>query len=69
MRNALADPFVLGVSSGASVGAVGVTVTGGLAALGIYAVSAGAFIGALVAAVLVHAAASSRGTLHRCVWS
>lgn len=63
VRNALADPFVLGVSSGASVGAVGVTVTGGLAALGIYAVSAGAFLGALVAAVLVHAAASSRGTL------
>lgn len=63
VRNALADPFVLGVSSGASVGAVGVTVTGGLAALGIYAVSAGAFIGALVASLLVYAASSSRGTL------
>ncbi|MET8676723.1 iron ABC transporter permease [Streptomyces sp. NPDC004647] len=63
VRNALADPFVLGVSSGASVGAVGVTVTGGLAALGIYAVSAGAFIGALVASILVYAASSSRGSL------
>ena len=63
VRNALADPFVLGVSSGASVGAVGVTVTGGLAALGIYAVSAGAFIGALVASLLVHVASSSRGAL------
>jgi iron complex transport system permease protein len=63
VRNALADPFVLGVSSGASVGAVGVTVTGGLAALGIYAVSAGAFIGALVASLLVYAASVSRGTL------
>ncbi|GGV45771.1 sugar ABC transporter substrate-binding protein [Streptomyces longisporoflavus] len=61
VRNALADPFVLGVSSGASVGAVGVTVTGGLAALGIYAVSAGAFIGALVASLLVYAASASRG--------
>lgn len=61
VRNALADPFVLGVSSGASVGAVGVTVTGGLAALGIYAVSAGAFIGALVASVLVYVASASRG--------
>ncbi|WP_437063698.1 FecCD family ABC transporter permease [Streptomyces sp. enrichment culture] len=63
VRNALADPFVLGVSSGASVGAVGVTVTGGLAALGIYAVSAGAFLGALAASLLVYAAASSRGAL------
>ncbi|MFC8589055.1 FecCD family ABC transporter permease [Streptomyces sp. NPDC057217] len=63
VRNALADPFVLGVSSGASAGAVAVTVTGGLAALGIYAVSAGAFIGALVASVLVYAASSSRGSL------
>ncbi|WP_266540397.1 iron ABC transporter permease [Streptomyces sp. NBC_01142] len=63
VRNALADPFVLGVSSGASVGAVGVTVTGGLAALGIYAVSAGAFIGALVASFLVYVASSSRGAL------
>lgn len=63
VRNALADPFVLGVSSGASVGAVGVTVTGGLAALGIHAMSAGAFLGALAASVLVHAAASRRGGL------
>ncbi|WP_199809502.1 iron ABC transporter permease [Streptomyces sp. NRRL S-920] len=63
VRNALADPFVLGVSSGASVGAVGVTVTGGLAALGVYAVSAGAFIGAVVASFLVYAASSSRGVL------
>jgi iron complex transport system permease protein len=63
VRNALADPFVLGVSSGASVGAVAVTVTGGLAALGIYAVSAGAFLGALAASLLVYAASASRGTL------
>ncbi|MEU6995373.1 iron ABC transporter permease [Streptomyces sp. NPDC046465] len=63
VRNALADPFVLGVSSGASVGAVGVTVTGGLAALGVYAVSAGAFIGALVASFLVYVASSDRGSL------
>lgn len=63
VRNALADPFVLGVSSGASVGAVAVTVTGGLAALGIYAVSAGAFAGALAASLLVHAASATRGAL------
>ncbi|MFC4496343.1 FecCD family ABC transporter permease [Streptomyces ovatisporus] len=60
VRNALADPYVLGVSSGASVGAVGVTVTGGLAGLGVYAVSTGAFLGALAASALVYAAAASR---------
>jgi iron complex transport system permease protein len=60
VRNALADPFVLGVSSGASVGAVAVIVTGGLAVLGIYAVSAGAFLGALLASVLVYVAATGR---------
>ncbi|MGI5214657.1 FecCD family ABC transporter permease [Plantactinospora sp. CA-290183] len=63
VRNALADPFVLGVSSGASVGAVAVTVSGGFAAAGVYAVSAGAFMGALVAAALVFAAAHSRAGL------
>ncbi|GAA1533562.1 iron ABC transporter permease [Actinomadura kijaniata] len=63
VRNPLADPFVLGVSSGASVGAVVVTVTGGLAALGVYAVSTGAFAGALAASLLVYAASSSRGAL------
>ena len=61
VRNALADPYVLGVSSGASVGAVSVTVTGGLAGLGVYAMSAGAFLGALAASALVYAAAAGRG--------
>ncbi|RAJ59085.1 iron complex transport system permease protein [Streptomyces sp. Amel2xB2] len=60
VRNALADPYVLGVSSGASVGAVGVTVTGGLAGFGIHATSAGAFLGALAASALVYAAAAAR---------
>lgn len=63
VRNALADPFVLGVSSGASVGAVAVKVTGALAGFGIYAMSGGAFLGALTASVLVYAAASRRGAL------
>lgn len=63
VRNALADPYVLGVSSGASVGAVAVTVTGGLAAAGVYAVSVGAFLGALVATALVFLAAHSRAGL------
>nr|WP_063058683.1 iron chelate uptake ABC transporter family permease subunit [Nocardia sienata] len=51
LRNPLADPFVLGISSGASTGAVIVGVLGvGGVALGL---SGGAFIGALVAFGLV----------------
>ncbi|MFD3687721.1 FecCD family ABC transporter permease [Nocardiopsis sp. NPDC058631] len=60
VRNALADPFILGVSSGASVGAVLVGVFGALSALGVYAVSVGAFLGALVATLLVYLIAYSR---------
>nr|WP_249352391.1 iron ABC transporter permease [Nocardiopsis akebiae] len=59
VRNALADPYILGVSSGASVGAVLVSVLGALGALGIHAVSAGAFLGALGATLLVHLVARS----------
>lgn len=51
LRNPLADPFILGVSSGASTGAVLVGVLGlGGSMLGL---SGGAFIGALVAFALV----------------
>ncbi|WP_069853757.1 FecCD family ABC transporter permease [Actinoalloteichus hymeniacidonis] len=63
VRNALADPFVLGISSGASVGASAVVVFGAFAALGVYALSAAAFLSALVASVLVYAAAHSRAGL------
>ncbi|PRW62920.1 FecCD family ABC transporter permease [Actinopolyspora mortivallis] len=54
VRNALADPFVLGISSGASVGASAVALYGVLGALGLYALSTAAFLGALVATVLVY---------------
>lgn len=63
VRNVLADPFILGVSAGASVGAVSVTLgLGGFASLGLAAlvsagstvlVMIGAFIGALAASALV----------------
>ncbi|TKG72749.1 FecCD family ABC transporter permease [Prauserella endophytica] len=59
VRNALADPFVLGVSSGASVGATAVIVLGAFAALGVYALSVAAFVGALGATALVYLAARS----------
>lgn len=57
VRNALADPFVLGISSGAAVGATSVILFGTLAALGSLAISFAAFAGALVATVLVYTAA------------
>lgn len=58
LRNALADPFLMGLSAGASTGAVAVTVLGlGAGAIGL---SAGAFAGAALAfglvVVLAHAA-------------
>ncbi|RSM77284.1 iron ABC transporter permease [Kibdelosporangium aridum] len=63
VRNALADPFVLGISSGASVGATAVVVFGVFASLGVYALSAAAFLGALGASVLVYVAAMSKAGL------
>ncbi|MGC0362482.1 iron complex transport system permease protein [Rhodococcus sp. 27YEA15] len=51
LRNPLADPFVLGISSGASTGAVLIVVLGiGSGAIGL---SSGAFLGAVVSFVLV----------------
>jgi iron complex transport system permease protein len=51
LRNPLADPFVLGISSGASTGAVLIAITGvGAGAIGL---STGAFAGAVVAFGLV----------------
>lgn len=51
LRNPLADPFVLGVSSGASTGAVAIVVLG--VGGGVVSVSAGAFVGAVVSFALV----------------
>ncbi|MCG8916484.1 iron ABC transporter permease [Actinokineospora sp. PR83] len=51
LRNPLADPFVLGVSSGASTGAVVVVVLG--VGGGAVSLSAGAFLGAVLAFTLV----------------
>ncbi|MEV6263202.1 iron chelate uptake ABC transporter family permease subunit [Streptomyces sp. NPDC051784] len=51
LRNPLADPFVLGVSSGASTGAVTVIVLG--AGGGVLSVSGGAFLGAVGSFALV----------------
>lgn len=50
-RNALADPYLLGVSSGASLGAVAVLVLG--VGGGLFALSLGAFAGAVAAFAIV----------------
>lgn len=57
VRNALADPFVLGISSGAAIGANAVLLFGALASLGVWALSGAAFVSALAAMVLVYLAA------------
>ena len=64
VRNPLADPYMLGVSSGASVGAVSVLAYGTFAFAGLYAITVGAFLGALAATVAVYALARDRGRLH-----
>ena len=61
VRNPLADPFILGISSGASVGASAVVSWGILSSFGVYALSAAAFVGALIASVLVYALSRSSG--------
>lgn len=59
LRNALADPYLLGISAGASTGAVLVMVAG--VGAGAVSLSAGAFAGALAAFGLVAALARVSG--------
>ncbi|WP_236903899.1 FecCD family ABC transporter permease [Comamonas serinivorans] len=61
VRNPLADPYLLGVSSGASVGAVSVLAWGALASAGLFAITLGAFAGALLATTLVYLLALQQG--------
>ncbi len=58
-RNPLADPYLFGISSGATVGAVSVIVYGSAAA-GPFALPLAAFVGALLAMVFVFTAARTR---------
>ena len=59
LRNPLADPFVLGISSGASTGAVLVAVLG--LGAGAVSLSAGAFAGAVISFALVMLLAAGAG--------
>ncbi|MEU4565715.1 iron ABC transporter permease [Micromonospora sp. NPDC023956] len=63
VRNSLADPYLLGISSGASVGATAALTTGALAGLGLYAVSTGALLGAVGSALLIWLIATAQGGL------
>ena len=63
VRNPLADPYLLGVSSGASVGATAVLTFGLFSSLGLYALSGGALIGALIATATVYVITMAQGGL------
>jgi iron complex transport system permease protein len=58
LRNPLADPYILGVSGGASVGAL-LTI---MAGAGTFALQSGAFAGALISMLLVFSLAHGRGS-------
>ena len=59
LRNPLADPYILGISAGASTGAVAVAILG--LGAGLLTLPLGAFIGALVAFTLVSLLAARAG--------
>ncbi|MCM6773261.1 iron ABC transporter permease [Nocardia sp. CDC159] len=63
VRNPLADPYLLGVSSGAGVGAASVVTWGFLAGAGVWALAGGALAGAFAAAGLVFVIALAQGGL------
>lgn len=60
LRNPLADPYVLGVSAGASLGAAAVITLGAAAALSGMALPLAALAGAMLSTILVYALARGR---------
>ena len=63
VRNLLADPYILGIHSGASCGAAAAIVLGIGAQFGDYALQGSAFLGALAATAVVFGVALSSGKL------
>ena len=63
VKNPLADPFILGISSGASVGATAVLLFGAFSWLGLWALSVGSVAGALLAMLIVFVIAVDGGQL------
>ena len=64
VRNRLADPFILGVSSGASTFATLDMLFGVFAFLGAYRLSLSAFIGASITIVVVYLLSRKKGRIH-----
>ncbi|WP_270647965.1 FecCD family ABC transporter permease [Paeniclostridium hominis] len=60
-KNPIAEPYILGISSGASCGAVSIIVLGGVSSLGINSITSGAFVGSIVSGVLVFAIGTQMG--------
>jgi iron complex transport system permease protein len=63
VRNTLADPYILGVSGGASTGAAAALLFGFAAGAGQYALPLSAFLGALGASLLVFFLAYAQGRI------
>lgn len=63
VRNPIADPYVLGVSSGASIGAAAVILYGGAIGLGALGMSGAAFVTACLSMSVVYLIARRGGTL------
>jgi iron complex transport system permease protein len=63
VRNVLADPYLLGINSGASSGAAAAILFGAGVGFGQYALSLSAFLGALAASILVFLIARSGGRI------
>lgn len=59
-KNPIADPYILGISSGASAGAVAVIIFGG-ATTGMLGITGGAFIGAIICGVIVFIIGTENG--------
>lgn len=60
-KNPIAEPYILGISSGASCGAVAVIVLGGMSSIGINSITTGAFVGSILSGVLVFAIGTRMG--------
>ena len=63
VRNMLADPYLLGINSGASSGAAATILFGVTLGVGEHALSASAFLGALAASLLVFVVARAAGRI------
>lgn len=63
-RNPMADPFIIGVSSGAAVGAVSAGLVGLTVVIGAFTAPALAFVGALVTVLVVYKMGTVKGRVY-----